>query len=137
MNNILKRTGVLLALATVGIGLAHAELVVVVNAKSSVSSMTAAEVADVFLGRNNSLSPIDLPDAAPQKADFYSKVAGKDNAQVKAIWSRLVFTGKSQPPKEVATSADAVKQVASNEKAIAYVDKSAVDASVKTVLTVN
>jgi hypothetical protein len=75
------------------------------------------------------MTPIDLPDAAAQRAEFCTRIAGKDAAQVKAIWARLVFTGKVQPPKEVATSADAVKQVASNDKGIAYVDKSAVDGS--------
>jgi hypothetical protein len=42
-----------------------------------------------------------------------------------------------QPPKEVLSASDALKFVAGNEKGIAYVDKSVVDASVKTVLTVN
>ena len=79
---------------------------------------------------------MDLPESAAERGKFYSKVAGKGAAQVKAIWARLVFTGKSQPPKEVSSSAEAVKQVASNDKGIAYVDKSAVDGSVNVVLTV-
>ena len=137
MNGCTKRTCLLLVTASIGMTVAQAEVVVIVNAKNPVASMTAAQVADVFLGKDSSLSPVDLPDSASQRSEFYTKVAGKDSAQVKAIWSRLVFTGKSQPPKEVASSADAVKQVAGNEKGIAYVDKGAVDASVKAVLTVN
>lgn len=114
---------------------AHAELVVIVNAKSGASSMTADQVANVYLGKDTAFAPADLPESA-ERNEFYSKVAGKDSAQVKAIWARLVFTGKTQPPKEFASAADAVKFVGSNEKAIAYVDKSAIDASVKPVLTV-
>jgi ABC-type phosphate transport system substrate-binding protein len=121
-------------LATISV--ANAEVVVVVNAKNPASSLTAAQVADIYLGKDSSYAPVDLPDSA-QRNEFYTKVAGKDNAQVKAIWARLVFTGKSQPPKEVGNSADAVKHVAGNDKGIAYVDKSAVDGSVKVVLTVN
>jgi uncharacterized cupredoxin-like copper-binding protein len=116
---------------------AQAEVVVIVNPKHPAASMTAEQVANVYLGKDASFSPADLPESAAQRNEFYTKVAGKDSAQVKAIWARLVFTGKTQPPKEIGSSADAVKFVAGNDKAIAYVDKGAVDGSVKAVLTVN
>ncbi len=114
---------------------AHAELVVIVNPKHAAASLSADQVANVYLGKDNAFAPVDLADSTTRNA-FYTKVAGKDLAQVKAIWARLVFTGKTQPPKELGSSAEAVKFVAANEKGIAYVDKSAVDGSVKTVLTV-
>jgi len=116
---------------------ASAEVVVVVNPKSAAASMTPEQVANIYLGKEASLSPVDLPEASATRSEFYQKVAGKDDAQIKAIWARLIFTGKTQPPKEVRSSAEAVKQVAANEKGIAYVEKSAVDSSVKTVLVVN
>jgi ABC-type phosphate transport system substrate-binding protein len=116
---------------------AQAEVVVIVNPKHPAASMTAEQVANVYLGKDASFAPADLPESASQRNEFYTKVAGKDSAQVKAIWARLVFTGKTQPPKEIGSSADAVKFVAGNDKAIAYVDKGAVDGSVKAVLTVN
>lgn len=124
-------------LAAVAAGTARAELVVIVNPKSPAASMTAEEVANVYLGKNASFAPVDLPESAAARADFYKKVAGKDSAQVKALWARLVFTGRMQPPKEVSSSSDALKYVAGNDKAIAYVEKSAVDSSVKAVLSVN
>ncbi|MET0657833.1 MAG: hypothetical protein ABW110_06710 [Steroidobacteraceae bacterium] len=134
MNHRMKKLAVLASLLT-GIAAANAEVVVIVNPKHPAASMTADQIANIYLGKDASLSPLDLPESAGQRTEFYNKVAGKDTAQVKAIWARLVFTGKSQPPKEVGSSAEAVKQVAGNDKGIAYVDKSAVDASVKAVLT--
>ena len=116
---------------------AQAELVVIVNPKSPAASMTADEVANVYLGKDPSFAPVDLPESAQVRSDFYKKVAGKDSAQVKALWARLVFTGKMRPPKEVASSSDALKFVAGNDRGIAYIDRSAVDSSVKAVLTVN
>ncbi len=129
----------LLTLASVlsFIGGANAEIVVIVNPKYPAASMSAEQVADVYLGKDTTFVPADLPQSAGTREEFYKKVTGKAAAQVKAIWARLVFTGKTQPPKEVSSAADAVKHVAGNEKGIAYVDKSAVDASVKTVLTLN
>jgi len=70
------------------------------------------------------------------RAQFYTQVAGKDEAQVKAIWSKLVFTGKATPPKELASSADVVKAVAADPNAIGYIEKAAVDGSVKVVYEV-
>jgi len=114
---------------------ALAEVVVVVNPKAAESALTKDQVAQFFLGKSTSMTPIDQPDSAPVRAEFYKKVADKDAAQAKALWSKLVFTGKATMPKEVADSAAVKAAVAANPKAIGYIDKSAVDASVKVVLT--
>ena len=54
----------------------------------------------------------------------------KSSSQIKAYWSKLVFTGKGKPPTEL-SGADAIKFVAEKPYAIAYVDASKVDTSVK------
>ena len=114
---------------------AMAQVVVVVNPKAAESSMTKEQVAQFFLGKSTSMTPIDQPDGAPIRADFYKKVADKDAAQAKALWSKLVFTGKATMPKEVADSAAVKAAVAANPKSIGYIEKSAVDATVKAVYT--
>lgn len=122
--------------AILGIALpARAEVVVVVNANAPEASMSREEVAQYFLGKSGALVPIDQPESAPIRAEFYKKVADKDPSQVKALWSKLVFTGKATMPKEAANSADVRKAVAANPKAIGYIDRSAVDATVKVVYT--
>jgi ABC-type phosphate transport system substrate-binding protein len=114
---------------------AMAEVVVVVNPKAAESSMTKDQVAQFFLGKSTSMTPIDQADSSPIRAEFYKKVADKDAAQAKALWSKLVFTGKATMPKEVGDSAAVKAAVAANPKAIGYIDKSAVDGSVKVVYT--
>jgi ABC-type phosphate transport system substrate-binding protein len=114
---------------------ALAQVVVVVNPKAAESSMTKEQVAQFFLGKSTAMTPIDQPDGAPLRVDFYKKVADKDAAQAKALWSKLVFTGKATMPKEVADNAAVKAAVAANPKAIGYIDKSAVDATVKVVHT--
>jgi ABC-type phosphate transport system substrate-binding protein len=47
-----------------------------------------------------------------------------------------VFTGKATPPKELPSSAEVVKAVSADPNAIGYIDKSAVDGSVKVVYEV-
>jgi ABC-type phosphate transport system substrate-binding protein len=124
-----------LAVLAAGVNVAYADVVVVVSAKSTTTTMTAEEISQIYLGKSKALKPVETA-GAPIRSQFYSKVAGKDEAQVKAIWSKLVFTGKATAPKELPTSADVVKAVAADPNAIGYVDKSAVDASVKIVYTV-
>lgn len=124
-------------------GAAQAQVVVVVNAKSSVASMTADQVASIFLGKSNQLpggnaaQAADQPESAAVREQFYTKVTGKSSAQVKAAWSRLVFSGKATPPKELGSSAEVKKFVAANADGIGYIEKSAVDGSVKVVLSVD
>ena len=132
MNNLMR---VLVAAAAFAALPAMAEVVAVVNAANPQASMTKDEVAQVFLGKSSALTPIDQSDSAPLRAEFYKKVADKDPSQAKALWSKLVFTGKATMPKEVPGSADVKKAVAANPKAIGYIEKSAVDATVKAVYT--
>jgi ABC-type phosphate transport system substrate-binding protein len=114
---------------------AMADVVVVVNPKAAEASMTKDQVAQFFLGKSSAMSPVDQPESAPVRAEFYKKVTDKDASQVKALWSKLVFTGKATMPKEAADSAAVKKMVAGDPKAIGYIDKSAVDASVKVIYT--
>jgi ABC-type phosphate transport system substrate-binding protein len=122
--------------AVLGIALpARAELVVIVNPKAPVASMTKDEVAQYFLGKSSALVPIDQPESAPIRSEFYKKVADKDLSQAKALWSKLIFTGKATLPQEVGNSDDVKKAVATNPKAIGYIDRTAVDATVKVIYT--
>jgi len=121
---------------------ASAQVAVIVNPKSSMASMTPEQAAAIFMGKTQTLPsgqtavPADLPESSQAREIFYSKAAGKSPAQVKATWARLTFSGKATPPKEVPTASDVKKHVAANPDAIGYIEKSAVDSTVKVVLIV-
>jgi ABC-type phosphate transport system substrate-binding protein len=122
-------------LLVVSIALADSEVVVIGN--PAAGPLTKEQVADLYLGKSQGAKLVDQPNSAPVKATFYQKVSGHDLSQVKATWSRLIFTGKAQPPKEVADAAAVKKAVASDPKAIGYIQKSDVDSSVKVVLALD
>lgn len=119
----------------------QAQVAVVVSAKSSATALTAEQAAGLFLGKSDQLPGVgtalllDLPEGSATREAFYTKVAGKSGSQVKAAWSRLVFSGKATPPKELASSAEVKKMVAANPNAVGYIEKSAVDGSVKVLLS--
>lgn len=142
---MLKIKRILPAALTLCLGLmalgAQAQVAVVVSAKSSLANLSPEQAANVFLGRSNALpgasgtaALVDLPEGSAVREQFYSKAAGKTSAQVKAAWSRLTFSGKAMPPKELSSAADVKKFVAANPEAVGYIEKSAVDSSVKVVL---
>ncbi|HLO93975.1 MAG TPA: phosphate ABC transporter substrate-binding protein, partial [Burkholderiaceae bacterium] len=62
---------------------------------------------------------------------FYAQVAGRSEAQIKAYWSRMVFTGKGAPPQEVGDGAAVKKLLANNPNLVGYIDAAQVDGSVK------
>lgn len=114
---------------------AQAQLVVIAN--PAVGPLTKEQVADLFLGKSVAFTPIDQTEGAPIYADFYKKATGRDTAQIKSVWSRVVFSGKGQAPKQLPDSAAVKKAVAADPKGVGYIEKSAVDASVKAVLTLD
>jgi ABC-type phosphate transport system substrate-binding protein len=121
---------------------AQAQLVVVASAKSPVSNLTADQTASLFLGKTDRLGDstvqlIDLVDTSPFRESFYAKVTGKSPAQVKATWTRLVFSGKAQFPNQATDSAEVKKFLMSNPSALGFMEKSAVDSSVKVLFAVD
>jgi ABC-type phosphate transport system substrate-binding protein len=114
---------------------AHADVVVIGNLAAP--TMTKDEVAQFFLGKSQAMKPLDRPSSEPIKALFYQKLSGQDLSQVKATWSRLVFTGKASAPKEMPDSAAVKKAVSADPKAIGYIDRSEVDGTVKVILSLN
>jgi len=113
------------------------DVVPVVSAKSPITSLNAAQVADIFLGKTNRFPdgspavPIDLSEESPERERFYAQYTGKSPAQVKAYWSKIIFTGRGQPPRQASTGREMRKLVAENPNAIGYIDPSLVDASVR------
>ncbi len=117
---------------------ASAEMVVIVHPSNS-DALGSKEIQRLFLGKEKKLpsgtnaTPINLPNGDATRTEFDSKVLERSSTQVAAYWSKLVFTGKGVPPKEVANAAAMVAAVAADPSAIGYVDSSAVTGAVKAI----
>jgi ABC-type phosphate transport system substrate-binding protein len=118
-----------------------AGVVAVVSAANPVAALSRNQVVDIFLGRvsrfpdGTAAVPVDQAEGSPAREEFYLEFAGKSPAQLKAHWSKIIFTGRGQPPKEVGNGVALKKRVAENPMAIGYLEESQVDSSVKVVLT--
>ena len=113
------------------------DVVAVVSAKSPVKELSSGQVADIFLGKTTRFPdgspavPIDLQEESNLREKFYAQYTGKSPAQVKAHWSKIIFTGRGQPPVQASDGVEARRMVAENPNAIGYIDNKLVDSSVR------
>ena len=120
-----------------------AEMVVVVSAHSTITALRAEQVADIFLSESTrfpnggEVVALDLPIGSPLRDDFYLKIANRSPALMKAYWTKRIFTGRGQPPRELPNSMAVRKLVADNPTLIGYIERSALDSSVRPVLVVH
>jgi ABC-type phosphate transport system substrate-binding protein len=118
----------------------QAQILVIVNASNSVTSIERKQIIDLFMGRTTSFpnqstaQTLDLKTGIPLRAHFYKTLTGKNEAQVDAYWATLVFAGRMSPPKQLSDETAMIAEVASNPAAIAYVSTQTLPATVKIVM---
>ncbi|MCG8613824.1 MAG: hypothetical protein MI864_25215 [Pseudomonadales bacterium] len=80
-------------------------------------------------------TPLNLHEDADARIAFQDKILKKTEEQLKAYWSRLIFTGKGVLVKQLNSAADVIEIVRKNPNAIGYVKSENVTADVKVILT--
>ncbi|WP_370980817.1 phosphate ABC transporter substrate-binding protein [Agaribacterium sp. ZY112] len=113
-----------------------AEVAVIVSNSSSISAADVKELERLYLGKTKKIggvnaTPVNQKDGSGAASGFNRAVLNKSNSQIKAYWSKLVFTGKGTPPKELDGDAAVIAEVAGNPNLIGYVDAASVTADVK------
>lgn len=138
MPSRLTKTGCIL-LFYLASGLALADTVVVVSTQSPVTTLTRGELVDIYLGRTNrfpggqSAMPVDQRENSPAYVAFYRDYLGQTPAQIKMHWSRLIFTGRGQPPRSLADPQAMVDFVAEQANAIGYMNDAHIDKRLRVV----
>lgn len=129
-------------LALAGAGTADAsdeEFVVIVSADNPVRSLPAHTLADIYLGRRTRFpdgrpaQPVDYRDGGPASEAFYREILERTAPQLRAHWSRLLFTGRGRPPHQVDSVGELLARIASDPNAIGYVSAGMVDDTVRVV----
>lgn len=121
---------------------AYAEVVVITNKAMPVSSMSQEEVYRIYLGKTKFLSnglkviPVDQRVGSPARNKFYSEIIKKSDTEMKSYWARVMFTGQGNPPIQESDDNSVKELVSKNPNCIGYIDRGAVDNSVKVVFSV-
>jgi ABC-type phosphate transport system substrate-binding protein len=135
MNKMLLAAAATLAIS----GSAWAGDIVVIVNKANDIPVSKELVTSFYLGEAKmwpGARPIlllDQPAESAQRAAFDKEVLGKTVRQVKDLWSQLAMSGKSSPPKEVASDDEVKKLVSEGRYAIGYINAKSVDDTVKVV----
>jgi ABC-type phosphate transport system substrate-binding protein len=125
---------------SLGISPASADIVAVVAAGSPIGSLSKTQVIDIFLGKRTRFPdgsdavPIDQTEGSVARDEFYLKLAAMSPAQVRAFWSKIIFTGRGAPPRSASTVSELEKLLLASPNAIGYIDRSMLDSSFKVVL---
>ncbi|OUS28207.1 hypothetical protein A9Q99_11750 [Gammaproteobacteria bacterium 45_16_T64] len=113
-------------------------IVVIVHKDSVINTISEGDLAGVYLKRKKRvdgqrLKVVDINNDSDIKAYFHEAVTQKTLQQLKAYWSRLIFTGKGIPPYSLDTEERVVEFVSRTPNAIGYVGKSKMNNRVKVI----
>lgn len=133
--NHLKRASMLLLLGTLAFA---ADFVVIVNPANSAGSISSAEMKRIYTGKMNQFGgqqvvAINLADSDPLFASFVDKITKMSAGDYKQFWVEAQIKGEGTAPMIQRNSAAAKMIVATIPGAIAYVDASVVDGTVKKI----
>ncbi|MFT3850774.1 MAG: hypothetical protein QM739_19520 [Propionivibrio sp.] len=101
--------------------------------------MSREEVVFVFMGRWRQLpsgiaaQPVDLPVDSAERIAFYRQLVNKSPSEIKAYWSRLIFSGGARPPVSPDSREEQIQILSLTQGAIGYLERSMVDGRVKIV----
>jgi len=115
-----------------------ADLVFVVNPANPNAIISDADLKKIYLGKSRSFpngdsaTPLDIANGKIRE-EFLEKFLQKNENNLKAYWSRMIFSGKGIPPESFKTPQDLKSAVASQKNAIGFIDSSMVDESVKVI----
>ncbi len=145
MARLLKKLAVLV-LVVVGfsgmMNAANAALAIIGNPANPLEGISAADVAMIYLGKSDEFPDgrravaVDQYRRSPVRAEFYRKVVGMDPVRLKSYWSKLIFSGRGEPPRAVGGNEAVKRWVARHPDGIGYVDGKALDHTVKVLLIV-
>lgn len=117
-----------------------AEILVIANRDGPVTSLSQQEIVNCYMGRKIHLKTgeeivaYEHERQSPLREQYFRALTGKSISQINAYWARLQFSGDVLPPVALPDNQAILKAVQSNRRAIAYIDASAADNSVRVLL---
>ncbi len=119
--------------------LANAGTIVVAADHSDLASLSKSEVRQLYMGNTNNaggykVTLLDMPEGSTLRKSFYSRVAGKNESQLKSYWARMIFTGRGTPPRQVGGPMEMVRSLKADPHALGYMDEGDLQPGVKVLL---
>ncbi|PAJ72441.1 phosphate ABC transporter substrate-binding protein [Pseudoalteromonas sp. NBT06-2] len=115
-----------------------AKIAVIVNLDNN-SVLDKTSIERIFMGKmkkfpNGQVAlPMNASKNMNSRDEFNKFVIGRSSSQVNAYWSKLIFTGKGSMPTELASDAEIISTILSNQGAIGYIDSASITSDVKVI----
>ena len=106
---------------------AHAGFIIVANSDTELSSISKAQLKKVYL-KKVPLLPNGKPAAVTglkegdARDDFIKSILHKSEASLHSYWSRLMFSGRGEPPRLFKTEEELLEYIRKTPGAIGFVD---------------
>ncbi len=108
-----------------------ADFKVVVHASNPTASLSAAQLARLFLKKDTrwesgeTVEPVDQSAKSTVRAAFSTDVHRKDVGSIKSYWQQQIFSSRGTPPPEMSSDAEVLAFVRSHAGAVGYVSSAA------------
>jgi ABC-type phosphate transport system substrate-binding protein len=141
MELVMKKYIILTLCAVLFTGLAAnaGDLIVIANKNVAISSMTRAELQNIFLGKTvkwsggKQIKPVVLKEGSTHEK-FLNDFLGKSTTAFDFYWKQVIFTGKGRPPKTTDSEEEMVQFVSATDDAVGYIDSGTAHADVKRIM---
>jgi ABC-type phosphate transport system substrate-binding protein len=126
----MKRLHTLMLICTLfyaELSLAEDVVVVVANKGNQMKVLTKKQVIDIYMGRttlfpNGKVAlPLDQNSDSSIRKLFYQNLVNKTVSEINAYWARLLFSGRSSPPRTVESVTSVINIIKNNKAAIGYI----------------
>lgn len=138
---IMKLPVIALVFSCLFTNVVSAETFIVSAKNTNFNIMDNKAAVKLWMGKKKRLNGqkvviVDQQEGTIAQIDFYQKVLKKSPKEMKAYWAKLVFMGNSFPPRKLKDDKKVIAWVIAHPNSIGYIDASAIDNSVKILLTV-
>ena len=117
-------------------------LIVIVSKDSNINDISKKELSKIFLSKTKKLpngeksSIIEIYDKNIQ-SKFYQKICNKNSTQLRRYWTKMIFTGKGQPPKKMKSYKEIIEYVSKNQNAISYIPAEYITSKIQTIMEID
>ncbi len=113
-----------------------ADYVLITSKSNPVSSLSAQDARNIFLGKKSTWPSgekivVFTQTQSPVHSSFVSGVVGRTPQQFSTFWKKALFTGTGIPPRDLSDDAGMLKAVAAQPGSIGYVSAGAADGTVQ------
>lgn len=113
------------------------DIAIVVHIDNKNAQITKSEVINIFMGRFRQYQNGEKAkpyDNLSIKDAFYRRLINKSPSDIKAYWARLIFSGRTLPPKRLNDTSKIIERIMVDKQGISYMPLSQADDSVKILL---